>query len=468
MHNITHKFEINEQKYALDYLNLIYSLLDDDTDRALDLLLTNIENNGTSLDFVPDPLRVLAKSGYFVSNIPDKKFEMPSYDTLNISFAPVHDCNFACKYCYAHGGKGTKAYQLSFDKPKIDKLLRYIYEDKYPYFPNYKFDFVSGGEPLLAFPILEYFLQKMRRMDGKYSKQTTVLIVTNGTLLTREIIHKLDQYDVFLGISVDGPEAVHNRHRTYRGGGDTYKDVVNGIELLHSADVSSKLKDAWAMAVITRDTGSLIDVMETCVSLDFKRMQMQLLRVPRSHPLGFRESDIPQLKEHYIALFDHIVQYVRRGDLSRLKMIANDNDSFGKFIRRLLLREPVFYRCFAGKNKIAVTASGEIYPCDSFCGNKEFCMASLDCSQQDSHIEQLFQQAYVQNRPSCAKCFARYLCGGDCYHNSNMINGDIREPDPIICEINRFFIEEAIALLLEIYQIDPQHISYMARFLQRR
>jgi uncharacterized protein len=463
MHSITHTFNIRENKYALDCENIIYFLLDNDTKMIFDNITKNAE---VDLAMLPDVFRALAMSGYFFSDS-EKEFIIPSvYDTLNVSFAPIHDCNFECKYCYAVGGKATKHYKGYFTKQKIDQLINYIYIDKYAHFKKYKFDFVSGGEPLLAFPILEYFLENIRRMDKLFSKKTTVFIVTNGTLLSQDIIQRLDMFDVYLGISIDGAEEIHNRHRLYKNGYKTYGDVVQGIKLLHASQVSSKLKNAWAMAVIACDTGSLVDVMETNINFGFKRMQMQILRVPRDHPLAFHERDLPKLKTNYIDLFDHIIAHIKQGDLSRLKMIANDNDSFGKFIKRLLLREPTFYRCFAGKNKIAVTADGEIYPCDSFCGIDDFKISSLDNSFENIAIKDKFQKAHISNRKPCVNCWANIICGGDCYFNSKLINGNIYEPDPMVCAMNRFFIEHTVELLINIFNINPYYIDYMAKLLQ--
>ena len=462
MHNLTHFFTIDGNKYALDHRNIFFSLLDDATEDFLNAKLSDTTPPESPI------LEKLIKSGYFLSTRPDYTVPNFEYDTLNISFAPIHNCNFACTYCYADGGKSSENYKTAFDEEKIDKLLDYIYLDKYAHFNKYKFDFVSGGEPLLAFPILEYFLERVRNLDEKHDKSTTVLIVTNGTLLTAEKIKVLDNHDVFLGISIDGTEEVHNRHRVYRNGKGTYKDVVKGISLLQSSDVSSKLKEPWAMVVITKDTGSLVDAMENCIQLGFKRMQMQLMRESRKHPLAFQVSDVPQLKEHYKELFSHIINTVADGDLSRLKMIANDNDSFGKFLGRLLLRNPIFYRCFAGKNKISVTAGGEVYPCDSFCNTRQFCMGTIADAMNETEIVELFQKAHVQNRAKCAGCWARYICGGDCFYNSYLINGNIHDPDPIICEMNQFFIEHAIDMLIRLQQLNPGHIEYLAKILRLR
>lgn len=468
MYNITHIFEIDGNYYALDYRNMFFCLLDKDTYEAFNDILSGV-NRTKNITKSFETLSDLTKHGFFLSEHSDSPVSQYGNDTLNISFAPVHDCNFACTYCYANGGKGTSNYQMRFDEKKIDRLLDYIYIEKYSYYPKYKFDFVSGGEPLLHFPILEYFLNKIRHYDKVYGKKTTVLLVTNGTLLTEEIIKRLDLYDIFLGISIDGTEEVHNRHRVYRNGSGTYVDVVKGISMLRkSSGTSSKIKDAWAMSVISRQTGSLVDLMENCIDLGFSRMQMQLVRLPREHTLSFREKDLIDLKENYKKLFSHILLFAAKGDLSRLKMIANDNDSFGKFMGRLLLRKPTCYRCFAGKNKIAVTASGEIFPCDSFCGNKDFCIGSIHNSMDNNSVVKLFQEAHIQNRVRCRECWAHKICGGDCFYNSYMINGNIYDPDPYICEMNRFFIEHTIDLLIKLKAMNADYITYMTKFFERQ
>lgn len=467
MQDITHLFEIDEKKYVYDYRNIFFSLVDNNVYS----IMKKSKDGEADLDFSENPVwGLLIKSGYFKTNeaeLSPQRFAFHANSTMNISFAPVHDCNFACTYCYASGGQSTKNYEQSFTKEKIDRLLDYIYIEKYPYYQNYQFDFVSGGEPLLNMGLLEYFLHQVRLRDDANNKRTTVLIVTNGTLLTVENINTLDTYDVFLGISIDGPEKVHNRYRVYRDGSGTYQDVAKGILRLKSSNASSKLKEAWAMSVITKETSSLVETMENAISLGFVRMQMQLMREKPSSMIAFKPSDLTKTQEKYLELFDHILQFVKIGDLSRLKMIANNNDSFGKFLGRLLLKRTVAYRCSAGKNKISITASGEVYPCDSFCNIAEFEIDNLHQSSITT-IGQEFLDAHVQNRTPCSTCWAKRLCGGDCFYSSYMMYGDIYKPNPFACAMNRFFIERAIDMLMQIQRIDANHIAYMAKFLRLR
>ena len=469
MYSITHFFTVDNNRYALDYQNLFCCLLDDETESALKHYLYD-SNAPTVMGNKPSAvaLDAMIKCGYFLTQHPVDTVPKFEYDTINISFAPVHDCNLACKYCYARGGKEALSYKTGFDKSKIDRLIDFIYLEKYSHYNNYKFDFVSGGEPLLHFDILEYFLHKTRTIDETYGKKTTILVVTNGTLLDTEKINILDNYGVFLGVSIDGSEKIHNSQRVYNDGRGTYDDIVRNLNILYSMEASSRIKEPWAMSVITRNTQSLVDLMETCVGLGFKHMQMQLVRLPHSNNLSITGSHTETLKKHYKELFSHILSYAANGDYSRIKMIANHNDSFGKLLGRILLRTPVFYRCFAAKNKFAIDANGELFPCDSFCSEKDFSFGSMYSEQSNEAVIDKFNNAHIFNREKCLKCWARFICGGDCFYHSYMISGNILDPNPVTCEMNRFFIENAVDILIKLQSIDAKAINYLAKIYRIR
>jgi uncharacterized protein len=55
---------------------------------------------------------------------------------------------------------------------------------------------------------------------------------TNGTLISDEWCLLLKEHNIRLGISIDGPESIHNKHRTRRNGNGTFKKVMEGISLL--------------------------------------------------------------------------------------------------------------------------------------------------------------------------------------------------------------------------------------------
>lgn len=60
---------------------------------------------------------------------------------------------------------------------------------------------------------------------------------TNGILLDDEWCEFLAQNDFLIGISIDGPEMLHNAHRTNRAGRGTFRQVMKAIDLIHKHKV---------------------------------------------------------------------------------------------------------------------------------------------------------------------------------------------------------------------------------------
>lgn len=89
-------------------------------------------------------------------------------------------------------------------------------------------------------------------------------------------------------------------------------------------------------------------------------------------------------------------------------------------------------------------ADGNIYPCDCFVGNPEFVMGNFYDSVSKEQMEK-YKDLSIHNRENCKKCWARYVCGGDCYHNSYLKHQNILSPDESYCEIILKVIEHIIA-----------------------
>ena len=113
-------------------------------------------------------------------------------------------------------------------------------------------------------------------------------------------------------------------------------------------------------------------------------------------------------------------------------------------------REIIIRHCGAGINKISICANGDIYPCDSFVGKKDFCMGNIATG-----IDRMkFGEDINVYSSSCVECWARFLCGGDCYHNVFVSGRQITEPLHYYCDLYKFLIEIAIDLFSFILDLD--------------
>ncbi len=91
---------------------------------------------------------------------------------------------------------------------------------------------LHGGEPLLLGDEKLAFL--LAALRTTLSSAYPLSIQTNGILITKEILDVCSAYETSLGISIDGPRHLHNRHRVGHKGEGTFDSVMAGIERLRN------------------------------------------------------------------------------------------------------------------------------------------------------------------------------------------------------------------------------------------
>lgn len=144
-------------------------------------------------------------------------------------------CNLNCTYCYYL--EKSKLYKGQGTSKMSDELLEkfvkhYMQVQEVPVI-----QFVwQGGEPTL---IGLDFYKKAIEFQKKYAggKRIENSFQTNGTLINDEWCHFFKENNFLVGVSIDGPEKIHNLHRPYSTGKATFSDVMRGINLLQKHKV---------------------------------------------------------------------------------------------------------------------------------------------------------------------------------------------------------------------------------------
>jgi len=155
---------------------------------------------------------------------------------ISVMAKPVGSlCNMACEYCY-YLEKNVLYEDGKSHKMSEQLLERFISEYIHcQTAPTVQFTW-HGGEPLLRG--LDFY-RKAVRLQRHYrrGKEITNSIQTNGLLLNDEWCKFFKDNQFLVGISVDGPEKIHDYYRKDCGGKGTFKRVMRGIELLKKHDV---------------------------------------------------------------------------------------------------------------------------------------------------------------------------------------------------------------------------------------
>ena len=161
-----------------------------------------------------------------MNNNPAIPFGRPMFVMLK----PVgSSCNLGCDYCY-YLDKGSG---VVMDDELLEEFTRQYIEAQTT--PQVLFTW-HGGEPLLK-PLS--FYQRALELQRKYAhgRQIDNCLQTNGTLLTDEWCVFLRENNFLVGISIDGPQPLHDAYRRTRRGGSSWHDVMRGIRMLQQYGV---------------------------------------------------------------------------------------------------------------------------------------------------------------------------------------------------------------------------------------
>ena len=137
------------------------------------------------------------------------------------------DCNMACKYCFY-----LKKSEL-FSQSKVHRMSEEILEEMVHQLMNQPLKQISfgwqGGEPtLMGLP----FFKKAVEFQQKYGKNQSVGngLQTNGILIDDKWARFLAQYKFLTGVSLDGPQHIHDHYRLSAGGKGTWTKVVDSAK----------------------------------------------------------------------------------------------------------------------------------------------------------------------------------------------------------------------------------------------
>lgn len=142
-----------------------------------------------------------------------------------VAVMPTEKCNFRCTYCYETFEKGRM-------QPALVKAVKGFLAQEVARLPMYSLSWF-GGEPLLAFDIIDEVSTEFRRLQALHESAGALSITTNGSLLNSMMVKRFAKLDLNLAhISVDGPKETHNRQRRSLNQRDTYEQILGNIEML--------------------------------------------------------------------------------------------------------------------------------------------------------------------------------------------------------------------------------------------
>lgn len=345
----------------------------------------------------------------------------------------AHDCNLACKYCFAEEGEyhGRRAL-MSFEvgKKALDFLIANSGSRR-----NLEVDFF-GGEPLMNWEVVKQLVEYGRSQEERYNKKFRFTLTTNGVLLNDEIMDFCNREMSNVVLSLDGRRDVNDRMRPFRNGKGSYDLIVPKFQKFAKERAD---RDYFVRGTFTRNNLDFSGDVLHFADLGFEKMSIEPVVAPPEEDYAIREEDLPQIMEEYDKL---AVEYIKRQKEGR-------GFTFFHFMLDLNQGPCVAKRlsgCGSGTEYLAVTPWGDLYPCHQFVGNEEFLLGNVDEGVTNTAIRDEFKLCNVYAKDKCRDCFARFYCSGGCAANSFNFHGSITDAYDIGCEMQKKRIECAIMI----------------------
>ena len=203
----------------------------------------------------------------------------------------AHDCNLACRYCFAEEGEyhGRRAL-MSFEvgKQALDFLIANSGNRR-----NLEVDFF-GGEPLMNWQVVKDLVKYGREQEKKHGKNFRFTLTTNGVLLDDEVMEFCNREMANVVLSIDGRKEVHDFMRPFRKGKGSYDLIVPKFRKF----AESRNQDRYYVrGTFTRHNLDFAKDVLHLADLGFKQISVEPVVALPEEEYALREEDIPQICE---------------------------------------------------------------------------------------------------------------------------------------------------------------------------
>ena len=146
---------------------------------------------------------------------------------IGLTICPTMGCNFDCPYCFEDHGRGKMSQEVQDDVVALAERMLEASGAKQLSVSWF------GGEPLLAPNVIEALSKRLLALAEERGIAYSASIITNGYLLTQEIVDMLDRYHVESAqVTIDGIGPSHDATRHLAGGGPTFDRIVHNLRTL--------------------------------------------------------------------------------------------------------------------------------------------------------------------------------------------------------------------------------------------
>jgi His-Xaa-Ser system radical SAM maturase HxsB len=359
-------------------------------------------------------------------------------------------CDHSCHYCQvSRQTADKKTYDMSFET--AEKSVEMMMKSPAP---HVTLEF-QGGEPLLAFDVIQHIVPLARKRAHSLHKGLDVVVTTNLANITDDMLFYLRDEDIKVSTSLDGPAFIHNANRP-RPGNNSYELTIRNIERARKILGTSKV--AALMTTTKLSLQHPTEIIDEYVRQGFHSIFLRPLSpygfaVKTKHKTGYK--------------LDNFIEFYKNGLAHILEINKNGYDRAEIYAKILLTKILTPYGTGfvdlqspsgAGINVLVYNYDGDVYATDESRMLAEMDDHTFRLGNVHTHTHKdifisdpflnLLSASCNQSLPGCSDCALQPYCGSDPVFN-HATQGDIfgHRPTSNFCHRNMEIMKYLFGLI---------------------
>lgn len=306
-------------------------------------------------------------------------------------------CNLRCIYCYEGAGESKNDFMRRNTSNKVILNMKKAIENRNSRSITI---FLFGGEPLVNYKEGRYILEELNGFCKSRGTTLHTAIITNGTLLSDEIIRDLIRFNCkYIQITLDGVKDIHDKRRIEKTGRGTFDKIISTLHLLKKYEND--------LHVVIR-----INIDKT----NYKRVP-ELLEYLKQENLASFPIDFGVVRGSTESCNDYDDNCIKD---SNLGYIMSELWALNPKVESNIVSYPMRKWTYCGldcDNNFTIDPLGNVYKCWEHVGNEKHLMGTIS---ENGNIVDLNPQFYTWMTQSpvhhdvCGHCVYLPACGGGC------------------------------------------------------
>ena len=342
-------------------------------------------------------------------------YELPGLPSIALVIVESSQrCNLACSYCFENIPSGGPGMTIATADRIVDSMQTLNLNDRILVEFN-------GGETFLNFPVFRHLVERIRNTDfATGARDISFTVQSNGTIMRPEIAKFLREMRINVGISLDGPPAIHDRNRKYSNGRGSAERIFETLEMLRTFGVDFGLLSVVERPEDVRPVYDFLAQQEPC------SIRMNLKRFNGRSREQISPEDLRAIaKEHYKVFRMSLDAHLSGKRIPKLGNICQMIENILAYIPPYMcMRTP----CGAGIDQIVYDQAGDAWPCQEFRGDERFRITqgpvlNLGLALSTNHTVAALRDRRIDDLDLCRDCSWLHFCEGGCFATTYVADG---------------------------------------------